>query len=592
MNTMKRIKFNNVKFFFFNKFILAICGVVASLNFNICLANDGSKQENYSKHEEKNIELQIKLMENNIELQKNIINNSIENSDKRLADFGALATMQGSHTAWVGNLVAIVSIGITILVFGAGFLTYISTKARAIKEAKQAVEDWFEKNTADLRMQIDELRSEVKIARLQIKELIENVKKRANEASKFFDEHKKKIDEDYQTFGKRNRSAEKNKNNFNTMQPQAENDDQQNSFESFFKKGLEDYRESKFQESLSSFNSAEKLSDDVPLEKLIRLLLAKQIALRNLNRHAESLGVHSDILSRTRISNEPEIRFLLAESFLNKANTFSALERAQEELDAYDEILTLFGEDSSINVKASVSRALINKGVALSNLGRAKDEIKNYNILIEKFQNINDSKMRERISRALLYKGITHGQLNEYEDELTCYSRVVQDYSKDDESVTRENVARALIQKALRLSALERNVEALKIYEEIERKYRNNSTEFYLEAIAKSRLGWGVVLSKLGRHEEEIEKFQKIEDQFIKDPSAQYMRPITSNAMVLKSLTLIILERYDEAKRVLQQILSRFGSDEKNSVQENVINARNILENLKNGGSKNPDELP
>ena len=524
----------------------------------------------------------LNSVENTLEIQKHIVTNSIENSDKRLADFSALATMQGSHTAWVGNLVALVSIGITILVFAAGFLTYTSSKNRAIKEARQTIDDWIEKNTANLQTQLEVLRNEIHVARLQIAELIENVKKGASEANKYFDEHKKKIDEAYQAFGRR-KAPESNEND-NYFALTEDIDKSHESFDILLKKGADEYRNGNLSESLTSFDAAFRVSDNVPLVKFVRLLLAKQFAYRGLNRHSEALSMHEEILSRTALTDDPEIRYMLAESFLNKAAILSEQERSNEELEVYDEIIQRFNIDSSIDTQTVVARAMVNKGVTLSSLGRSRDEIKAYDTLLEKFNTVQDPKMRERLSHALLYKAITLGQLGDFEAELDCYSKVIDTYQSDKLPDTRENVARAFIQKALRLSMLGKNIEALKIYEIIERRYKSDPSPIFHEITAKSFLGRGIVLAKLDRQQEEIEQYQKVEGLFLDNPLPEYIRKITSNSMLLKALALISLQRKDEAKQVLHQLLSRFGGDDNGSVQQNVISARNILETINNQG--------
>ena len=103
----------------------------------------------------------VHQLEQELAIHKQTLQQSLDANDKRLADLGALTTMQGSHTtSWVGNLVILVSIGIAVLVSAAGFLTYFSAATRARDEARHVVKEWFDEEAQGLKAQNQKMQHE------------------------------------------------------------------------------------------------------------------------------------------------------------------------------------------------------------------------------------------------------------------------------------------------------------------------------------------------------------------------------------------------------------------------------------------------
>ena len=79
----------------------------------------------------------------------------------------SLAAIANQNTT-VGNYIAATSILITLLVFGAGFITYLSATKKAKEEAREASKKWFDEEAMQLKSQVKKLQIEVETALAKI----------------------------------------------------------------------------------------------------------------------------------------------------------------------------------------------------------------------------------------------------------------------------------------------------------------------------------------------------------------------------------------------------------------------------------------
>ena len=120
-----------------------------------------AKQEDQDKIREQlnKLEQDLIIHKHTLDLNLDMNNKRIDFADKRISDFGVLATMQGSHTSWA-------ALAVTLIMALFGFLTYINVKQKAITEARKSAEEWFNENSLKLNDDISKLKSPLSPLRL------------------------------------------------------------------------------------------------------------------------------------------------------------------------------------------------------------------------------------------------------------------------------------------------------------------------------------------------------------------------------------------------------------------------------------------
>ena len=118
---------------------------------------------------------QVRTIDKDLSINKEVSSVKLDAQDKRLGDIALSTAQQANHlaaisnqTTTVGNYIAITSALITVLVLGAGFITYFSAATRAEKEARKASEGWFRENAAALQAEIQSLRIQKQNASAEI----------------------------------------------------------------------------------------------------------------------------------------------------------------------------------------------------------------------------------------------------------------------------------------------------------------------------------------------------------------------------------------------------------------------------------------
>jgi chaperonin cofactor prefoldin len=162
------------------KLCLALC-----LALTVCIGHTATSEKLATAADLAQVQQQLQTQGQELVIHKHTLQISLESTDKRLADFATLATMQGSHTTWVGNLVAGASILVTVLLFFGGFWGYFSVKARALKEAREAAEHWFNGKSSDLRAEIEKLQQKAKEVENRFSHITSGVEDKAEKCINF-----------------------------------------------------------------------------------------------------------------------------------------------------------------------------------------------------------------------------------------------------------------------------------------------------------------------------------------------------------------------------------------------------------------------
>ncbi|MDB5763226.1 MAG: tol-pal system protein YbgF [Herminiimonas sp.] len=302
------------------------------------------------------IQERVKVLEQELANQKRTLdlnlemnNKRLEMGDKRLADFGALATMQSSHTTWVG-------IGITVIVAIAGFLTFLNATGRAQGEARH----WIERNSKELKERIRELELEANTARAAIAFHADSAKKSIDaDAKKVRDAAKEVMATDAgsetslrdRTPGTTELVQEASKE----LQAKPERDF---TASEHYVRGVSSYSEGNLQNALASFESAIRKAGNSPPAELAEYLFGRAFLLGTLGKIEEEIAGYNEIVQRFGADTTPGVREQVTRGMNNKGFRLGQQGKADEEIAVYNEIVQRFGADTTPGVREQVALAM------------------------------------------------------------------------------------------------------------------------------------------------------------------------------------------------------------------------------------------
>jgi tetratricopeptide (TPR) repeat protein len=317
------------------------------------------------------VQLQLQTQGQELAIHKHTLQISLESADKRLADFATLATMQGSHTTWVGNLVAWASILVTILLFFGGFWGYFSVKARAEKEAREAAEQWFIENNRELISRMEQLQLKAKEIENRFSHITTGVENKAEKFHQLIDGISKEANEaakrvmQSQPDGNVKTDPSKSPVNAQTTQLlQQASDELKGKAEKEFTanehyvRGASLYASGNFQGALSSFESAIQAAVNASALEQVNYLFAKAITLGGLGKLEEEVKVYNEMDQRFGSDLEPGVREQVVRGLVNKGVSLGEQGKSEETIKVYDEMDRRFGSGVAPGIRALVAKAL------------------------------------------------------------------------------------------------------------------------------------------------------------------------------------------------------------------------------------------
>ena len=391
------------------------------------------------------------MLDKELAVQREAFVRKLDNVEKRQSEITAQQanslTAISNRTATVGNFTAVAGVLITLFVFGAGFVTYLSATTKAEQEARSASENWFEQNAIKLRAEIETLRVE---ATAQINTSVNQVVTSAGEASKTISaaqaaavlnasktlgagEFRKAADaEAMQAVAEASQSLR--------SKPEADF-----TAADFFTRGLSYFSNQDFHAALAAFDSAIQLfAANTPLDLPAQYLFGKGATLSMLNKPHDAIAVYDEMDKRFWADTTPAVGELLTEALLYKGATFGQRDKHSEAIAVYDELDKRFQADTTLAICMWVAKGLIFKATSLAHLDRPQNEITVYDDLVKRYESDTTPAIRELVVKALVYKGGTLSRLPKLKDAINAYDELVERFGADTTPAVLEWVAKGL----------------------------------------------------------------------------------------------------------------------------------------------------
>ena len=505
---------------------------------------------------------QIRIIDKDLIIQKEISVVRLDAQDKRLGDIALTTAQQANHlaaisnqTTTVGNYIGVTSVLITVFVFGAGFITYISAKSKAKDEARDASALWFKQNAADLQKEIEKLRAEAQKVSEQIESHGNQIASEASSFAELAAASRAVLDSARAPAAGTSREAP-NQQALQTVRDASdalkEKPESQFTAADYFARGLASFSSENYQSALSAFEQAITLSKaDATANKIAQYLFAKGVTLGALGKSEEAIAVYDEIDRRFGKDESPGVREQVAGGLFNKGATLGALGKSEEAIAVYDEIDRRFGKDESPGVRERVAMGLFNKGGRLGALGKSDEAIAVYDEIDRRFGKDESPGVRERVAKGLFNKGVRLGVLGKSDEAIAVYDEIDRRFGKDESPGVREKVAMGLVNKGAALGALGKSDEAIAVYDEIDRRFGKDESPGVRAQVAKGLVNKGAALGALGKSEEAIAVYDEIDRRFGKDesPGVREQVAIALNGLGFAKILLAKARWPEEAQR-------------------------------------------
>ncbi len=259
-------------------------------------------------------------MDKDLAVLKETSSLKLDSQDKRLADIGLTTAQHANHlaavanqTTAVGNYISYTSILITILVLGAGFITYFSAKSKAESEARDAAEKWFNQRSIQLNADIEQLRTKVETASAQIDSHQADIASRAATASASIDEASRTVLQASKVASPESTDQTINEQAARVVRAASEalKTKAESSFtaDDYYARGLDYFSNKNYQSALAAFEKAIELSfADVPSQRVAQFYFAKGVSQGQLDKPLDAIATYDAIDQRFGNDTAPAVR--------------------------------------------------------------------------------------------------------------------------------------------------------------------------------------------------------------------------------------------------------------------------------------------
>lgn len=338
--------------------LILICIVFASALLGSVLAADKpATQADVEKLQE-----QVRTLDKELAVQREAFIRKLDDVDKRQTEITAkqakdtaedsksLAVI-ANKTAMLGNLITMVSILITVLVFGAGYVTYLNATSRAKEEARTASAEWFKQNAEKLSLQIEALKGEATNASVKIKTHSDQVESDARIAKNIIQAGRLLVNTGQAKGHQPNDDAARQEATKIVQQAsKALEDKPESTFtaSNFYTRGVSAYEANNYQSALEAFGKAIALSViDTPADQVALYLFVYGVTLSLMGKYEEAITSYDNLNHRFGQDTSPGVSEQVAKGLVNKGFALDKLDKSVEAIAIFDDVVQRFSKDTT-----------------------------------------------------------------------------------------------------------------------------------------------------------------------------------------------------------------------------------------------------
>jgi tetratricopeptide (TPR) repeat protein len=323
-------------------------------------------------------------------------------------------------------------------------------------------------------------------------------------------------------------------------------------------------------------------------------LVNKGVALGELGRMEEAAEVYDEVMARFEAASDPALRAEAARALIYQANTLSQLGWSEEASVVHGEVADRFGSLLASVLREHISASLADNGLALEELrGLALEELRGLEEVAG--ADAEDSQVRKAAEPALLHwfttvqanDAATLGQLDRPEEAARIYGHVAARFRAATKPTLRMLAARALFNKAAALEELGQLEESARIYGDVVERVGAATKPTLRMLAARALFNKAAALEELGQLEESARIYGDVLERFgaaVRYPKRivppplyaspgslspaeeaarfhgeEALRELVAEALVNKGRLLGELSRLEEAAKIYDKVVDRFG---------------------------------
>ena len=314
------------------------------------------------------LQQQIQVFDKELAVLKEVTSNRLDAQDKRVGDIGLWTGQQANYMATISNHSTLVGIGITVITIAVGFLAFISTRNRAITEAKAASASWFSEKSIELNKEIDILRKKALSAQKEVDDHVIETKlginKIAADTTKNLSELVIKAAENIIN---QPNSSQSSQEDLDTVKLANQNLEEKPEIEftaeEHFVRATADYSAKRFESALISIEKAIRKSweESISAEMHSKYINARAVILSALNRHEEALMLLDHLEQCFSHDTTPLLDVQFSKIIVNKGLILNISERYEDAIEVFNKIISLFSQSDLLLHRQHFSKALIGK---------------------------------------------------------------------------------------------------------------------------------------------------------------------------------------------------------------------------------------
>ncbi|MGB9180089.1 MAG: tetratricopeptide repeat protein, partial [Pyrinomonadaceae bacterium] len=212
--------------------------------------------------------------------------------------------------------------------------------------------------------------------------------------------------------------------------------------------------------------------------KLAGVLMNKGLAIANLGKLVEAIGIYDEAISiylQSVNAGRHELLDDLATAMMNKGNTLADMGKLEEAIGVYDVVIAIHQQLINLGrneLANSLAGVLINKGNAIATLGNQKEAIGSYDEAINIYRqliNAGRNELANDLATVLTNKATAFLILGKLEEAISIYDEAISIYRQLVNAGRGElanNLADVLINKGNAVTNMGKLEEAITIYDE------------------------------------------------------------------------------------------------------------------------------
>jgi tetratricopeptide (TPR) repeat protein len=272
-------------------------------------------------------------------------------------------------------------------------------------------------------------------------------------------------------------------------------------------------------------------------------------------RFGDAVARFDAVIERFGDSTDPAVNWLVGDALFGKGDCLARVEREDDALAVYRQMAARYGGDSDF--QGQFSRALYQQGTTLARIGRVEEALGAWDELLARFRDVSEPPLVMGVVSAYIGKAAALRRLDRLDEALAVYDELIFRFSDSRFPVLRQRVDAALSEKLFVLLLQRRHDEAIVVGNAAVARLGQAADA---EALAIAVLNLGGALASEARFEEAIGVYDALLAQ-LDDAEAPELRGRLILATSNKVEALVALDRSEEAVAIHSEMLERFGDE-------------------------------